>query len=33
LIAVEVNVKDIITCMEGKIRTKKVKVLGEVGLT
>jgi len=32
LIAVEVNVKDIITCMEGKIRAKKVKVLGEVDI-
>jgi len=32
LIAVEVDVKDIITCMEGKIRAKRVKVLGEVKL-
>ena len=31
LIAVEVKVEDIITCMEGKIRARKVKVLGEVG--
>jgi len=31
LIAVEVRVEDIITCMEGKIRCKKVKVIGEVG--
>jgi len=30
LIAVEVEVEDIITCMEGKIRCKKVKVIGEV---
>ena len=30
IIAVEVDVKDIITCKEGKIRAKKVKVLGEV---
>ena len=30
LIAVEVNVVDIITCMEGKIRAKRVKVIGEV---
>ena len=31
LIAVEVKVEDIITCMAGKVRAKKVKVLGEVG--
>jgi len=30
LIAVEVHLDDIITCMEGKIRAKKVKTLGEV---
>jgi len=30
LIAVEVNKKDIITCLEGKIRCKKVKVIGEI---
>jgi len=30
LIACEVNVKDIITVQEQKVRCKKVKVLGEV---
>jgi len=30
LIAVEVKIEDIITCMEDKIRARKVKVLGEV---
>ena len=30
LIAVEVNVDDIITCQEGKLRVKKVKTLGEI---
>jgi len=30
LIAVEVEEKDIITCMEGKLRVKKVKVLDEI---
>jgi len=30
LIAVEFDIKDIITCMEGKLRVKKVKTLGEV---
>jgi len=30
LIAVEVDVADVITCMEGKLRCKRVKVLGEV---
>ena len=30
LIACEVNVKDIITCLENKIRCKKVKVIGEI---
>jgi hypothetical protein len=27
-----VNVKDVITCQEGKIRCKKVKVIGEIGV-
>jgi len=31
LIAVEVKVEDVITCMAGKVRAKKVKVLEEVG--
>lgn len=30
LIAVEVDIKDIITCQEGKLRCKKLKVLGVV---
>jgi len=30
LIAVEVNIEDIITCMNGKLRCKRVKVIGEV---
>jgi len=30
LIAVEVDIADVITCMEGKLRCKRVKVLGEV---
>jgi len=30
LIAVEVDVADVITCMEGKLRCRKVKVIGEV---
>jgi hypothetical protein len=32
LIAVEVREKDIITCQEGKLRCRKVKVLGEIEL-
>jgi len=30
LIAVEVDIADVITCMEGKLRCRKVKVIGEV---
>jgi len=30
LIAVEVSIDDIITCMDGKLRCRKVKVIGEV---
>ena len=30
LIAVEVNLKDIITCLNGKIRCKKVKVIEKI---
>ncbi len=30
LIAVEVDIKDIITCMEGKLRVKKLKVIDEI---
>ncbi len=30
LIAVEVKVKDIIACQEGKLRVKKLKVIGEI---
>lgn len=32
LIAVEIKIKDIITVQEGKVRCKKLKVLGEVNL-
>ena len=30
LIAVEVAVEDVITCQSGKLRVKKLKVIGEV---
>ena len=30
LIACEVKLEDIITCLEGKIRCTKVKVIGEI---
>ena len=33
LIAVEVNINDVITCTAGKLRVKKVKVLGEINVS